>query len=176
MEKNFVIAPGYSLPPYWMRNIPIIKGELDKSTEQSAFSGIIQQHKLTFKVDGLQDFTFPIDPLISLSFGNVIARRTVAKGKLRGTVKERWTEDDVEISINGKFISTDGEFPLQVDLLRQYVQQHKSIKVECTLLNDRGIDMIAIEGYNLPFTKGAENQDFEIKAYSDDIVELLIEQ
>lgn len=133
------------------------------------------QFPLTFQAEGLPDFTFPIDPIITLGFKNVIARRNVAKGDTRGTVKERWTEDDVDITISGIFISADDKYPAEVNQLREFFKQRKSVKVVCSLLNDLDINQIAIESYDLPFTKGGNNQAFEIKAYSDDFSQLLIE-
>ena len=128
-----------------------------------------------FKCKGLDDFTFPIDPVISLGFKNVITRRTVSKGTKRGSVKERWTEDDVDITISGVFISNDDTYPVEVDKLRAFFQKHTAIDVVCTLLNERDITQIAIESINFPFTKGTNNQAIEIKAYSDDVFQLLIE-
>ncbi len=177
MENTHVFAPGFTLPPYWMKDKVVILrfSSEGKNTDSSTFSGITHQHQLTLKADGLSDFTFPIDPFIGLGFKNVITRRSVSKGKTRGTVKERWTEDDVDINISGVFISEDGTYPKEVAQLRAFFEQHKSVKVECTALNSQGIDYISIESFDVPFTKGTENQAYEIKAYSDNIVELLIE-
>lgn len=176
-DNKHVFAPGFELPPYWMKGKVVVLSFVkdDSITEISSFSGITKQNELTLTADGLEDFTFPIDPFIGIGFKNLITRRTVAKGKNRGTVKERWTEDDADISISGVFISDDGKYPLEVDQLRRFFMQHKSVAVKCTLLNDIGIENIAIESYDLPFTKGEENQAFEIKAYSDDVVQLLTE-
>jgi hypothetical protein len=132
-------------------------------------------YNLKFKCKGLKDFTFPINPVIALGFKNVITRRTISKGTKRGSVKERWTEDDVDITISGVFISSDGSYPKEVDQLRSFFKQHNAIDVVCTLLNERDITQISIESYDLPFTKGGDTQAFEIKAYSDDVYQLLIE-
>jgi len=108
-----------------------------------------------------------------LSFKNSITRRQVAKGNTRGTIKESWTQDDVEITISGIFINEANAYPDEVKLLMQYFNLHKSIKVTCSLINAHEIDYIAIESIDLPFTKGSNNQAFQIKAYSDDVFELL---
>ena len=179
MDNNQrVFAPGFVMPPYLTKDkvvVLAVNPDILIGKRESTFSGITKQNELTLTADGLEDFTFPIDPFIGIGFKNIITRRTVAKGKNRGTVKERWTEDDADISISGVFISADGEYPLEVDQLRRFFMQHKSVAVKCTLLNDIGIENIAIESYDLPFTKGQENQAFEIKAYSDDVVQLLTE-
>jgi hypothetical protein len=178
MEKNKIIASGISLPPLlWKGKVVSINFDTNQRIEPSQSSGLkVSQCPLTFKADGLDDFTFPIDPLISMGFRNIITRRTVAKGNKRGTIKERWTEDDVEISIVGIFINESGDYPEEVDKLRVFFERHSAIDVECSLINNRGIESIAIEALELPFTKGINNQAFAIKAYSDDVFNLLIEK
>jgi hypothetical protein len=179
MKNIHVIAPGYKLPPFWdlKKGVVIVKLDSEGKITTSAQNEIPSQFPLTFKCEGLEDFTFPIEPIISLSFKNVITRRTVSKGSKRGSVKERWSEDDVDITISGIFINTEDEnvYPKEVDKVRAFFQQHFSIDVECELLNDRGINKISIADLNLPPTKGQNNQAFEIKAYSDDIFELLLD-
>ena len=180
MDNQHIIAPGFTLPPYWLRGKVVIIRYAENSGTATVDSGsgsslVSNQFPLTFKAQGLTDFTFPIDPFITVSLKNIITRRTVSKGSKRGTVKERWTEDDVEISISGVFISSDGSYPADVEKLRAFFNQHKSIDVVCTLLNQKDINQIAIESLDFPHTKGSENQAFEIKAYSDDVFQLLIE-
>ena len=141
------------------------------------FLGSLGQFPLKFKVDGLDEFVFPIDPFVSVGLKNIITRRTVAKGTRRGTVKERWTEDDADISISGVFINPDMKtYPAEVAKLQKYFEQHKAIDVTCPLLNDKGIYHIAIESLEFAHTPGAENQSFEIKAYSDDVFQLLLDK
>lgn len=140
-----------------------------------SFMPLGNPYPITLKADGLDEFTFPIDPLINLGFKNIITRRTVAKGKNRGTVKERWTQDDVEITISGVFINADGEYPSEVAQLMAFANHPGAIEVVCDYLNQRDINYIAIETVSLPHTKGLENQNYEIKAVSDDVIQLLIE-
>lgn len=179
MEKNFTIAPGYSLPPVLLKDKVVIINMNNNSDYKPTTSDLAVnsgQYPLTLMCDGLPDFTFPIDPIISLSFKNVITRRTVAKGTKRGTIKERWTEDDVEISITGAFSRTDGAYPTEVAELQKYFEWRGQIDVQCAFLNARDIFSIAIESFVLPHTRGLQNQAFQITAYSDDVFNLLIEQ
>jgi len=177
MENKRVIAPGFSMPPYWLKDHVFVV-DYNSSTGKMAiggdYSGLRQQTSLTFRKSGMDDFVFPIDPFVSLSFRNVIARRYVAKGTTRGTIKERWTEDDVEITISGVFISeNENEYPTQVATLMEIFAAHESVEVQCAMLNDRGITRIAIESVDLPHTKSMDAQAFEIKAFSDDVFEFL---
>ena len=172
-------ALGFNLPPYWLRGkVVILRYAQDKdkgNVEAEGFEGV-SQFPLTLNAQGLDEFVFPIDPFISVNLKNIITRRTIAKGSKRGSVKERWTEDDADISISGVFISKDGSYPKEVEQLRAFFNKHEAIDVACTLLNEKGIMKIAIESLDFPHTKGMDNQAFEMKAYSDDVFQLLIEE
>ena len=173
MDREPII--GFALPPFVLSGKTVVIVDTNGNMNVDGYNASGTQYPLTLRAEGLEDFTFPIDPIISLSFKNIIAKRTVAKGKQRGTVKERWTQDDVEINISGVFISKDGDYPTEVAKLQAFFDQHKAIDVICDLLNQRNINQIVIEGLELPHTKGAENQSFSIKAVSDDVFQLLIE-
>jgi hypothetical protein len=177
MENQNVIATGFNLPPYWLKDkVVFINYQKDsgKMSETTDFSGIREQYPLRFSNPNMIDFAFPIDPFISLSFKNSITRRQVAKGSTRGTIKESWTQDDVEITISGIFIGENGNYPEdEVDWLQRYFDLHQSVGVSCDMLNKRDINQIVIESLELPFTKGTQNQAFQIKAYSDDVFHLL---
>ena len=179
MDNERVIATGFSVPPYWLQGKVVVINYKAESGRMSldGYQGPANQFPLKLKVNGLDEFVFPIDPFINIGLKNIITRRTVAKGKSRGTVKERWTEDDADISISGVFISQDhATYPKEVKLLQKYFQQRRSIDVTCSLLNDKGIYQIAIESLEFPHTKGVENQSFDIKAYSDDVFQLLLDK
>jgi hypothetical protein len=130
---------------------------------------------LTLTFAGLADYTFPLDPIISISSKNIIVRRFVNKTSMRGSIKERWSQDDWEVTISGVLVSATGNYPVaNLEALRAYCNAETSVEVTCDLLNSMGIYKIAIESYDFPFTKGVENQAFVIKAYSDGDYDLLI--
>lgn len=175
MDNIPVIAKAFELPPFFfpgfVRVVSVPADRMDLSTDSPA-----SQFPLTFQFKGLDDLKFPIDPMINVQFKNVITRRTVAKHDKRGSVKERWTEDDADITISGIFIGSDGKFPSDmVSRLNEYKNSRGAIDVTCSLLNEMHINRIVIESVSYPHTKGPENQAFEIKAYSDDVFQLLIE-
>jgi len=121
---------------------------------------------------------FPVEPMITVDGGNVVAKRTVAKGKGRGTIKERWTQDDYQITIEGTFMSYDdaNTFPEQdLQKLRELCE-NGSVDIECNLTKIFNINHLVIDTFNFPFTKGDNVQRFTISAYSDDITELLIQE
>ena len=64
--------------------------------------------KLTIQpVDGGDSFTFPIEPQLSIRRRNRIIKKYPQKGR-RGTIKERWTVDDFDITIRATFIGEAG--------------------------------------------------------------------
>lgn len=128
------------------------------------------------RVDDTEWFTLPIEPLVSISGKNIIVRRTVAKAVDNGTIKERWSQDDYTVSIQGVMASTD-ESLYPEDYVRKMIElfnERQSIEVAQDILLLFGIKYLAIESASFPHTKGLSNQNFEIKAYSDSNAELLI--
>lgn len=121
-------------------------------------------------------FTLPLEPLVSVSGRNTIVRRKVAKSSLGGTVKERWSQDDYEVMIRGVITGTDeSRYPeTYLKRLLELFDEKQAIEVEQQVLLAFGIKHLAIESANFPHTKGLNNQNYEIKAYSDNPVELLI--
>ncbi|MEI6898256.1 MAG: DUF6046 domain-containing protein [Bacteroidota bacterium] len=120
----------------------------------------------------------PIEPFVSVSGGNVIAKRTVAKGKGRGTIKEYWTQDDYSITIDGLFIYHDDEsrYPQEdVKRLIAICEAKEVIDIECPMLSNLKIDHMVIEKFDFPFTKGENSQRYTITGFSDDLTNLLEE-
>ncbi len=120
----------------------------------------------------------PFEPVIVINGGHTLIRRNVAKGRLRGTIKERWNTDDYSIKIEGLVKKVDEwKFPYQdVRRLRDLLESKETLDVRSPLFEVFHIDRIAVEKYDFPFTKGEENQAYSITAYSDDNWSLLIEK
>ena len=129
------------------------------------------------KKDDITAWELPVECLFSLKSRNIMTRRTVAKNKGRGSVKENWSQDDYEISIQGIFFDRKGAYPAaDLKRLRAYCECGEAITVECPLFEIYAITHIVIEDCDLPFTKGENIQGFSLKCYSDDIAQLLIEE
>lgn len=177
-------ALGFAIPPFLpFRNMVRVQHSdlVDASAEMQAAlaAGLVENTNwiapLTFKLDGELDFRFPFDPIISLSSKNIITRRYVNKSGMRGSIKEHWSQDDWEITIQGVMIQEDETLRnVKMTQLRQYLNHAGSINVVCDVLNGLDIYRIAVESYDFPFTKGVENQTFVIKGYSDSDYDLLI--
>lgn len=128
------------------------------------------------KSDDTDYWEFPIECIFSIKQRNIIVKRTVAKNKGRGSVKESFSKDDIEIQIQGVFFDREGEYPdLDLKKLRAYVECGEAIQVECPLFEIYDITHIVIEDCDLPFTKGENIQGFVLKCVSDDLTQLLID-
>lgn len=144
---------------------------------------------LSLSIDkGATWFRLPYEPLISINGKNVIAKRRVAKwnsensNQLTGTIKERWSQDDYEITITGALMGPmlrgnfEDCFPrADFEKLKKVLTHAKHIKVACPPLELLGINSIAIDDFSLPFTKGENVQAYEIKSCSDFSYNLLME-
>jgi hypothetical protein len=135
--------------------------------------GVPMQFPLYLKREGGPEWLLPYEPLIKISGKTTLVRKQVSKGQIRGTVKERWAQDDYAINISGILIG-ERQYPYDdVKRLRELCEEAKLL-VRCPLLELFSINRIVVESYDIPFTAGLENQAYEISAYSDDIYKLLL--
>lgn len=122
-----------------------------------------------------QKYLLPYETMISINGKNQVVKRSVAKGNmLPGKIKERWAQDDYEITITGVLI---GDYELgdvrdcfpwrDFEKLRDFLLKPQAIYVFCEPLRLLGINKIVIEEFSFPFTKGENVQAYEIKAVSD---------
>lgn len=189
------------VPPYWLfrennfhgvnlgymsaaKNIPDSSGfdvetmsdaELEDVVRTNA-TGVPMVLPLRFQLEesGAQEWLFPMEPMISVNGQNILVRRNVSKGKIRGSIKERWTQDDYSVRIEGILMGMDGKYPeADVAKLRSFCEAGH-VKALNPLLEIFGISQLAIESWDIPFTSGTINQNYTIQAYSDDIYKLLL--
>ena len=190
LAKHVTNALGYAQPmvlPF--KDIVIVSGKQinvgsNPAVEAKAREGLANlgdnffQCPLSFMIDGVE-WRLPVDPLVSVSGKNVIKRRYVAKSSNRGSIKECWSQDDYDVNISGVIIAEDAvKLAEHLSNLRKVCNMAESVEIVSEFLNNPstfGINRIAIESYDFPFTKGLENQSFTIKAYSDDSYMLLEE-
>lgn len=171
-------------PPYWLnKEVTVIGKHTEMPTQEQAIGNLYQcplKLKLKSQTQS-QFFTLPIDPVISISGNNKIIRTDVlkqdnSKNQRRGTIKEVWSQDDYTVQIAGILIAeNENQMPEQaIRKLRNLCEARELIEVEndlCMLFN---IKYIAIEKYEFAHTKGQQNQQFAITAYSDDDFSLFI--
>jgi hypothetical protein len=155
--------------------------EEDWSESMQSIAGTPMYFPLRIKKASEPDSSYwllPLEPMITISGGNTLVRRNVAKGSLRGTIKERWNTEDYSIKIDGMLKTQDEwKYPYEaVNKLRELMEAKEPLDVLCPLLEKYHISRIAVEKYDFPFTKGMENQSYSITAYSDDNWSLLVEK
>lgn len=138
--------------------------------------GIPMVLPLRFQLEesGSKEWLFPLEPMISLNGQNILTRRHVSKGNIKGSIKERWTQDDYTVRIEGLLMGEDGKYPEEdVSRLRAFCEAGH-VKALNPLLEIFGISQLAIESWDIPFTSSTANQNYSIQAYSDDIYKLLL--
>lgn len=181
---------GLKVPPYWLFNQPVVtrqdpseydelmmleEAELEDMVRTNAL-GVPMRFPLEISLVDQEDWWLvPIEPLITLTGRNMIVRRQVSKGKIRGSIKERWTQDDYQVKIEGALMDLKrDDYPRDdVQKLRNFCEAAK-LKVRCPLFEIFSINQIVVESYDFPFTKGIQNQQYTINAYSDDTYKLLL--
>jgi len=136
----------------------------------------------SFKEKGVR-WVFPYEPMINISSGNNIVKRNVAKQgeNLIGTIKERWSRKDFDITVTGVLIGSimqgkpEDCFPKdQFVQLFNFLKHAKELYVYSHPLELLGITKVVIEDYSFPFTKGENVQAYELKLVSDFDYELLL--
>ena len=97
---------------------------------------------------------------------------------VNGSVKEYISQGDYDITIRGALVDESGQrYPEeQVKQLVEYCEVPESVRIYSRFLNDNfDIQYLTIQEANFPQVEGVENvQLFEIKAVSDDPIELTI--
>ena len=190
LENVALRTIGGKVPPYWLFR----KGELSEvdsaeyaeikrlSDEQLAdvvrtnALGVPMQMpvRLKFEEPDAEEWLLPIEPMVSVTGQNIITRRRVNKGRVKGSIKERWTEDDYSVTIEGILMGSDGNYPTaDVAKLRKFCEAGR-VFILNPLLEIFGISHMVIEKWDIPFTSGNENQNYTLSGYSDDIYKLLL--
>lgn len=181
------VLPG-KIPPYFAfqdRMMQDVSGyDLDSMSDEQLADmikanalGIPMRLPLEMKTDDGDWWLLPFEPLISIEGRNTIIKKQISKGKVRGTVKERWMQDDYSINIEGVLMNTGSvSYPSEdVHRLRTLCEAAK-LQVSCPLFEIFSISQIVVESFSFPFTAGVQNQAYTIKAVSDDIYRLLLKK
>lgn len=181
------VLPG-KIPPYFAfqdRMMQDVSGyNLDSMSDEQLADmikanalGIPMRLPLEMKTDDGDWWLLPFEPLISIEGRNAVIKKQISKGKVRGTVKERWTQNDYSINIEGVLMNTGSvSYPSEdVHRLRTLCEAAK-LQVSCPLFEIFSISQIVVESFNFPFTAGVQNQAYTIKAVSDDIYQLLLKK
>lgn len=136
--------------------------------------GVPMVFPLYFSVEGGPWWLLPYEPQVTIQGSNVLVKKQVSKGEVRGTIKERWAQGDFRINISGILMGEGGRYPSEdVKTLRSYCEAGK-VLVKSPQMELFSITQIVVENWNIPFTSGKANQAYTIDAVSDDIYKLLL--
>jgi hypothetical protein len=138
----------------------------------------------SFTENGVK-WLFPYEPMITFGSGNNIVKRNVAKQNslLGGTIKERWSRKDFDISVTGVLMGkittglAEDTYPKRdLQLLFEYLSFAKEIYIFCHPLEAVGIIKVVVEDFTFPFTKGENVQAYDLKLTSDSVYSLLVKE
>lgn len=191
LENLAARVMGTKVPPYWLGR-PSPLAEVDPATYdaikamsedeltdvvRSNALGIPMQMPLSMRIVGNpeEEWLLPYEPIVHLTGTNIITRRHVNKGKTRGSIKERWAQDDYTIRIEGVLIGDTGYPTGDVAKLRKFCEAAQ-VEVYSPLLDIFGITRMVIDNYELPATTGHRNQNYTLSCYSDETYKLLISE
>lgn len=136
--------------------------------------GIPMVFPLSFAVEGGPWWLLPYEPQVTIQGTNVLVKKQVSKGIVRGTIKERWSQGDYRISISGILMGDHGRYPSEdVKTLRSYCEAGR-VLVKSPQMELFSITQMVVEDWSIPFTSGQANQAYTINAVSDDIYKLLL--
>ena len=171
--QNEAVIAQENLNPSWLIN----QTDLPIPEDQQFFP-------LSFSLtENGQRWLFPYEPMITISSGNTIIKRNVAKqgDRLIGSIKERWNRKDFDITVTGVLMGsiTKGKvedcFPReQMQKLFEFLKHNKEFYIYCAPLEILGIIKVVVEDYSFPFTKGENVQAYDLKLTSDDFYNLLV--
>ena len=165
------------------KDISVSKEYLDDRTEYTIFDTpmCVPLRMKRVSQKETEYFLFPVEPLITIDGSNNVVIRNVAKVPVkshrRGSIKERWAQNDYKIRIDGIMttIGSSPKFPEEFQCkLMEFCESREAIDVICPAFERLGIHRIVITDWSLPFTKGPENQVYSINALSDDDWDLLV--
>lgn len=191
LENILARTIGLKVPPYWLFNKTSINSvdsstfdDFRKKTDEELAEdirtnalGVPMLMPLEMSVDSGDWWLLPVEPLVSVTGSNVLVKRQVSKGNVRGSIKERWTQDDYKVKISGILINNDkNAYPKEdVTKLKNFCESAK-VNVRSPLFEIFSINQIVIENYDFPFTSGQDDQAYNIDAVSDDIYKLLLKR
>ena len=179
----YLVIPGVNTPPPAYQVPEGQTYDFSSMTREEALEvlavnalGMPMEFPLELQVEGEDWWRLPFEPLIGVTGKNIIIKKQVSKGAVRGSIKERWCQDDYAISVSGLLIGTDGKYPKEdVMKLRRCCEAAK-LKVRCPLFELFSINRLVVESFEFPETTGLANQAYKISAVSDDMYRLLLKK
>ncbi len=164
---------GPAFPSWWGRNkTKFVLPSLTNISRELLLNGKYFQ-TLTLSYKG-EEYTFPNEPLISLSLSKTIVETATVGKYRRGTVKEYICTEDYQLTIRGVCVNEDvdlrDEYPAeQVQMLHQMFEINDSLDVVANLFLDQfDIKRLVLKSFDLEDMAGQQGlQKYTITAVSD---------
>ena len=123
---------------------------------------------LSLQIDEQEPWQLPIEPIIEIRGGNKVVRRHAQRSKQRGTYKEYWQADDLQLLVRGVFIGED-RTATPTDELKAFRTHMKAaqIRLLSPLLEPLEASLVVVHSWQLPHTPGINNQGYVFRCYSD---------
>ena len=160
---NISNALGYIAPPF-----PDPLPNTIRKTIQD-ITGILQPHNsqlFSLKIEGKERWIFDIPPKMSIEGQHDIVRRKVFK-QHKGTLKERWRQDDYKVVLEGWLVGKDTYPKEQVRRLQYFFEQEQPVHIQADALAALHIHTIVFTHLKLPFTQGEKVQYYVLNGVSD---------
>lgn len=164
---------GPAFPQWWGRNkTKFVFPSLKNISRELLLNGTYFQ-TLTLAYQG-EEFTFPNEPLISLSLSKTIVETATVGRYRKGTVKEYICTEDYQLTIRGVCVNEDPEereeYPAeQVQMLHRMFEINESLDVISNLFLDQfDIKRLVLKSFDLDEMAGQQGlQRYTITAVSD---------
>ena len=119
--------------------------------------------------DGLQPFRLPIDPLLSISGGNIITSRYAERDSTKGSYKEYWQQKDSTLSVKGVLIGDDqAQLHKQLNTLTSFLIKG-AITINSNALEGLNVSKFVVKNWAFPTTPGIVNQAYSFTAITDEL-------
>jgi len=130
------------------------------------------------EVDDAGYWTLPLEPILNIRGGQRVIRRYPSRSTRGGSVKERWSSDDYTINIKGILMNFSGhDYPEdQAATLRELLEATQVAVRSPLLTGVFGIERIVIKDFDLAYETGENFQAFKINAWSDQLLDTLLEE
>jgi hypothetical protein len=157
-------------------DVPALKESEFIEFKSRRFSTPVYELMTIYTPDQSRVFQFPEAVIVDMLDSPKIVLRTNIQGR-DGSVKEIINNDDDKIVIMGVLISDTYDFPdRMLKELKNLVKYNGHVIVDDLYLNSNGIDQLVLTDLQYQRKKGMPNTlFFKLEAFSDEPVELLIE-
>lgn len=163
-SSNYV-APlypgGASIPQQLLGRIPGVATLLNSTPTEAQLTPV------SLRKAQETPWVLPIDPILSVQGRHHIVRRQPLHGNQKGSIKERWGEEDHQVVLQGYFVGAQHYPEDEIARLHGYFTHNGPIGIITPVLQALGLRTFSIIRLTFPPTEGRLNQRYTLEAYSD---------